>query len=440
MCIICLKPAGVDLPSDEEIKHMFTRNPHGAGFALQGDIHNDGRFLVEYHKGFMNVDDLLEALGPREKLKDLTVAIHCRIKTSGETDKSTTHPFPISSIYGDMKKLDGSGAVLFHNGIFSGLGGIIDPKSSDTQDFVAGIATRYLKNAKMPNKIAQTIVGKIAGDCRVLVMYPKRTFPILRLGTWYEHKGCYYSNTGYKDETYSSSYYGGYGSYRSSHYHRKTDSSNYRREIDQWGCNVAEYAWPSEDDDWIRFSDDRWENLKRAIKDKEEKGGETFVTFTCTGKKQWILDEDYKEIYTPAERETAKLRQDEEEYIAEQEEDALIYREDGYIWFEDEETMLNWIEKCKPIGPYEYRFNGETWLIDTDNLEAYTEEGIKTYFKSGEVGHVRKSLRETGSYLEHAKSTKFIYDDDEDDVRGLLPMPVDDDYEEELETLRYGRS
>ena len=113
MCIICLKPAGVDLPSDDEIKYMFEHNPHGAGFAIQGDTRGDGVFRVEYHKGVMNVDDLLEALGPREKLKNLTVAIHCRIKTSGETDKFTTHPFPISNQYADLRKTDGEGAVLF---------------------------------------------------------------------------------------------------------------------------------------------------------------------------------------------------------------------------------------------------------------------------------------------------------------------------------------
>lgn len=442
MCIICLKPAGVDLPSDEEIKYMFDRNPHGAGFALQGDIKGDGVFRVEYHKGFMNVDDLLEALGPREKLKNLNVAIHCRIKTSGETDKFTTHPFPISSIYGDLKKTDGKGPVLFHNGIFSGLGGIINEKSSDTQDFVAGVATRYLKNPHMPNKIAQAIIAKVAGDCRILIMYPEPNFPLLRFGTWHEHKGCWYSNTGYKDNE-NNTY--GYGSYRNSHYHSKTEKSSYRYEIDEWGCNVAEYAWPSEDDDWIRFTDKRWENLTNVIEKKEEKAGETRVQFSCTGNKIWILDEDYKEIYTPEMRETAKLRQDEEEYLIEQEASARIYREENrYMWFEDEDAMLDWIEKCENkepgMGDYEYKFAGKTWYINTDLLEAYTEEGLRTYYKTGEIGHVRKQLKETGTYLEHDKRVSIIDEEDEDnELQRNLNLDLDD-YEEELETLRYGRS
>lgn len=428
MCIICLKPQGIDLPSDDEIKYMFERNPHGAGFALQGDIKGDGVFRVEYHKGFMNVDDLLEALGPREKLKDLTVAIHCRIKTSGETDKFTTHPFPISSIYGDLKQTDGKGPVLFHNGVFTGLGGIIDEKSSDTQDFVAGVATRYLKNPHMPNKIAQTIVSKVAGDCRILILYPEKNFPILKFGTWHEHNGCWYSNLGYKDEDKSDA--------TSNYYHHSYSRSKYSERLDEWGCNVSQYAWPSDEDDWIRFTGYRWENVKRAMRDIEEKAGEKHCRFTATGTKDWIVDEDYQEIYTPALRETAKLRQDEEEYLVECSQDGKVYCERGcYMWFEDADALLQWCEKAEEISQYEYKYAGKTWLINVDTFEAFTEEGLKEYYKSGEIGHVRKSLRETGTYLEHDTNTKYGIpnDDDPDDIRPFLGVPRDDDeYDEEL--------
>lgn len=432
MCIICLKPQGIDLPSDDEIKYMFDKNPHGAGFALQGDIRGDGVFRVEFHKGFMNVDDLLEALGPREKLKNLTVAIHCRIKTSGETDKFTTHPFPISSIYGDLRQTDGKGPVLFHNGVFSGLGGIINENSSDTQDFVAGVATRYLKNPHMPNKIAQTIIEKVAGDCRILILYPEKNFPILRFGRWYEHKGCFYSNMGYKSEYENK--WGGYGTSNYSSNHSVRNS--YREELDEWGCNVAEYAWPSEDDAWIRFTDTRWKNLKDSMKEIEERGGEKHCKFNATGSKDWIVDEDYKEIYTAAMRETAKLRQDEEEYLAETTANGRVYYENGsYIWFEDADALLEWCEKAEEISQYEYKYAGKIWLINIDTMEAFTEEGIREYYKSGEIGHVRRQLKKTGTYIEHDLEAKYGYptDDDPDDARPLLGVPRDEDkYDEEL--------
>lgn len=427
MCIICLKPAGVDMPSDKEIKHMFDRNPHGAGFAIQGDIHGDGRFLVEYHKGFMNVDDLIEALGPKDKLKDLTVAIHCRIKTSGETDKFTTHPFPISNQYADLRKTDGSGPVLFHNGVFSGLGGIVDKNSSDTQDFVIGVASRYLKNAKMPGKIAQVITGKIVGECRVLVLYPKKSFPMLRWGKWYEHKGCWYSNMGYLDETapkynYSSSYH--YGS---------TSGSSYRTNLDEWGCNIAEYAWPSSEDDWIRFENEtRWKNLIDQISTRTEAGGETIVTFSCTGNKQWILDTYNQQIYTADRREDVKLRDDEETYMDLMETDGLVQRTEEYMWFGDDEMLLAWLDQCTKIGDFEYRFNNKVWYVDTINCEAYTEKGLHEYFTTGEIGHVRRQLKTQGYYNDHDKvaylEQKKLYDDD------------DYDFKDELKELRCGRS
>ena len=428
MCIICLKPAGVDLPSDDEIKYMFEHNPHGAGFAIQGDTRGDGVFRVEYHKGFMNVDDLLEALGPREKLKNLTVAIHCRIKTSGETDKYTTHPFPISNQYADLRKTDGEGAVLFHNGIFSGLGGIINPNSSDTQDFVVGVASRYLKNARMPRKISQAIVSKIAGDCRVLIMYPKENFPILRFGTWHEHKGCLYSNLNYKDNDYSKYTYSNY-------YHQRTSTSNLREDIDEWGCNVAEFAWPNMNDDWIRFDDRRWETVSSQMKDKETKNGEHVCKFSCTGEKEWIVDEDFKEIYTAKVRDQVALRQDEETFLAINEEDANLYSEKDYIWFNDIDSMQSWLEMCEKVGEFEFKFGNKVWYINMDNCEAFTEEGLKKYYEPGEVGHVRKALKKTGTYIEHTKSAKYMFPDDEEEYDQKL---LDSIYG--VDELDYGRS
>ena len=32
MCIICAKPQGAKLPTEETLRAMFTHNPHGAGF------------------------------------------------------------------------------------------------------------------------------------------------------------------------------------------------------------------------------------------------------------------------------------------------------------------------------------------------------------------------------------------------------------------------
>ena len=56
MCVICASPKATRQPSISEIKRMFCRNPHGAGYMVA----REGR--VEIHKGFMNLGDFLAAL------------------------------------------------------------------------------------------------------------------------------------------------------------------------------------------------------------------------------------------------------------------------------------------------------------------------------------------------------------------------------------------
>lgn len=431
MCIIALSPAGVELPDEEDIKHMFRRNPDGAGFAIQGDIDGDGVFKVKYQKGFMNVDDFIEALGPRDKLKDFNVAMHFRIKTHGNVDKGTTHPFPLSNQYNDLRQTEGRGPVLFHNGTFSGLGGKSHPDASDTQDFVIGVAMKYLHGARMPGAVAQAVVNQIAGACRVLIMYEKENFPLLKLGQWYEHKGNWYSNMGYRDETT----YGGVSYSNSSyHYHKPSYQSSIckYRELDEWGCNIAEQAWPDKTG-WIRCeSQARFDKILEYGKERRDRNGVDSCLFAATQDTVWYINEDMWEFYTQDRATDVELRAEEEYYL---ESLGYTYDED-YICFDDEEQMLDWMDSARPISSYEVMFNRKHWYIDTINLEAFTDEGIKKMFKTGEQGHVKKYLKEDGSIVQHGiESRMYGYptDDDPDDATPLLGMGYTRDEEDETE-------
>lgn len=437
MCIICLSPAGVELPDEEDIKYMFKRNPDGAGFAIQGDLDGNGGFKVKYQKGFMNVDDFLEALGPRDKLKDFTVAMHFRIKTHGNVDRGTTHPFPISNQYNELRKTEGEGPILFHNGTFAGLGGKADPNSSDTQDFVIGVATKYLSGARMPGAVAQAVVEQIVGYCRVLIMYEKENFPLLKLGQWYEHKGNWYSNMGYRSET---SYEGTNYNNSSMHYHKRNDATSLCvNDIDEWGCNVAEYAWPDETG-WIRCSSkERFERILEYGKERKIRNGLDSCLFARTGEKVWYINEDAWEFYTDDRTDDVMMREEEEGYFA-----ALGYTEDeDYIYFDDEEQMLDWMDTAQTVSSYEVIFNKKHWYVDTINLEAFTDKGIKKIFKTGEQGHVKRYLREDGSLIQHnirPRMYGYPTDDDDDDATALLPTIAGEYDPDEEEWNELGRS
>lgn len=165
MCVIALSPKGVKAPTEEQIKKMFSKNPDGAGFAYC-DKHDHDK--VKFEKGFMTVEALLDRLEPLEQWTDTTLAIHFRIGTAGKNDEKTCHPFRISNKFKDLQQLSGEGPVLFHNGVLA-QGGLADPLSSDTQDFVIAYAPLFEKYNKSKTRDA-FIEDAVAGS-RVLVMY-----------------------------------------------------------------------------------------------------------------------------------------------------------------------------------------------------------------------------------------------------------------------------
>ena len=65
MCVIAAKPAGIEMPDIETITEMWYMNPDGAGF-MYAD-----KGLVHIRKGFMELDDFLEAI---EALKICTIS------------------------------------------------------------------------------------------------------------------------------------------------------------------------------------------------------------------------------------------------------------------------------------------------------------------------------------------------------------------------------
>lgn len=165
MCVILLSAKGNKAPSEEQIKQAFRRNPDGAGFAYcDKSDHNK----VKWEKGFMTVDELLERLQPLDQWTDTTLAIHFRIGTAGKNDKATCHPFPISTVFGDLRKTSGEGAVLFHNGVLD-TGGKADPLSSDTQDFVIATAPLFKKYNK--SKVRDKFIEDAVLGSRLLLMY-----------------------------------------------------------------------------------------------------------------------------------------------------------------------------------------------------------------------------------------------------------------------------
>ena len=194
MCIIACKPIGLQMPDEDTITNMWFSNPDGAGLMYN----HKGKVHIE--KGFMKIDDFLDALDRISKSVDLTqcgVVMHFRIATHGGTRPENTHPFPISSSIPVLKKLRLTTDVgVAHNGIIHNT-----PRSKDISDTMEYIAAQLAPlKAALPrfweNKNAMLLV-KNAIDSKMAFL--DGTGKIRTIGDFTEHEGLLYSNHSYKD-------------------------------------------------------------------------------------------------------------------------------------------------------------------------------------------------------------------------------------------------
>lgn len=240
MCVILFSEKGKAAPTEEQIRKAYAKNPDGAGFA-----YCDKNGKVKFEKGFMTVGALLERLKPLDQWTDTNLAIHFRIGTAGKNDEKTCHPFRISNKFKDLQQTSGEGPVLFHNGVLAE-GGLADPLSSDTQDFVIAYAPLFYKYNK--SKTRDAFIENAVTGSRVLVMYDNNK--VKMYGKWEKSdEGELLVSNKYWETSYYYSYpysYGGWYGYTSTKPSNTNTLTEYtKKEVDeQWKkLETTQFVW-----------------------------------------------------------------------------------------------------------------------------------------------------------------------------------------------------
>lgn len=140
MCVIIVKPSGVEMPALHTLISCWNQNRDGAGFAW-----SDGA-TVHFHKGFLTFDSFLDALrAEKENIGDHALVLHFRWATHGGINQEMTHPFtcvsskPLTRLSGSVKM------AVFHNGIIRDC--YATETLSDTAVYTStALYTRYRSN------------------------------------------------------------------------------------------------------------------------------------------------------------------------------------------------------------------------------------------------------------------------------------------------------
>ena len=188
MCVIVAKPAGIPMPDTSKIEDMWYTNPDGAGFMYA----KDGTVYIR--KGFMDLDDFLDAiddLADRNDLTSLPVVMHFRITTHGGTRPENCHPFPISDSVGVLSKPECRTKLgVAHNGIIP-----ITPRKdiSDTMEYIISqlaplhrAVPAFYRDKDLMQMIYNAVRSKLA--------FLTDKGEIYTVGDFYEKDGIKYSN------------------------------------------------------------------------------------------------------------------------------------------------------------------------------------------------------------------------------------------------------
>lgn len=163
MCVIIVKPAGQQFPSDDILRRAHAYNPHGCGFAS-----------TNHHYKGMDFDKFLEHLHKVDESE--ACIIHMRYATHGSIKTANCHPFRDRGVW------------FAHNGILP-ITPIGDMTDSETA-FRTEIAP-VIRECGFGSKDMDEIATEVAGVSRFAFLKGK---DIRTYGRFFKMRGCEYSN------------------------------------------------------------------------------------------------------------------------------------------------------------------------------------------------------------------------------------------------------
>lgn len=192
MCVIAVSKIGVRQPSEKQLRDMFVNNPDGAGYmyARNGKVH--------IHKGFMDVDDFVNAVKAENFTKNDAVVYHCRISTQAGVNPFMTHPFPLTESRKYCEALDVTCPTgIAHNGIIRMTSSAKETRFSDTVIFITDYMTKLIRyDTDLSDPAIMEMIEHLTNSKWAIM--DGVTGDIVTVGYFLNDSGLLFSNSTYK--------------------------------------------------------------------------------------------------------------------------------------------------------------------------------------------------------------------------------------------------
>lgn len=194
MCVIAVKNKDIGMPSRETMEICWDNNPDGAGYMYSVN----GKVYIK--KGFMRFEDFWKSLErTREKHGGkIPYVFHFRIGTQGGNTPQNTHPFPLSSRMGNLRKLDYSCNIgIAHNGIIDLTSSYGKVDYSDTMAFITEYLSLIIQSYEWhENDKTKKLIKRLCGS-RLAILDKFDHIELIGDGWEKDDNGVWYSNQSY---------------------------------------------------------------------------------------------------------------------------------------------------------------------------------------------------------------------------------------------------
>jgi predicted glutamine amidotransferase len=165
MCVICVKPKGAKMPSNDIIKAMYKANHDGCGFCTPTKSYK-GLSLASFLRELKSVPD------------EEPCIMHFRWATHGSVKRSNCHPF-----YDEESK-----TWFAHNGVLD-----IRPVGdmTDSETAFRYIIAPEIRQSGLDSAETKEAVKSVIGGSRFAFMQGEE---VVMYGTFHYRFGCFYSN------------------------------------------------------------------------------------------------------------------------------------------------------------------------------------------------------------------------------------------------------
>lgn len=240
MCLIAIAGKGTDKYLEKFINAVKTgaiNNKDGYGYCSK----YANLELINFKKGYKNIDDLLKDVKALNLTKDDELIIHSRTGNKGVISDFNCHPFQLSDKQDEIIELEGVGGlpVMVHNGT---LFKYWESKSdfSDTYHFVKQFMCipEFIQLLKRDKDLFASIFSLNIGYNKLAFMFPDHD--IVTLGEFTDDEGYKFSNDCYKSKDIKD--IGGKTSHNCSVVHKDKNSSDSIRNNNAFGIPLSHWT------------------------------------------------------------------------------------------------------------------------------------------------------------------------------------------------------